>query len=275
MVCQLGLEEHLVAVSCQCQYLPAAKNKPQIVRFNSQKEDASGASPFVIDFELLEQLKPDVVIGQDLCDVCSASTLDALEGFGRSEKVRWVSHNPHSLQGIFDGFLEVAKACGVEAKGREILDRSLGSLEEISEITRKGVRKRVAALEWVNPFYNSGHWISEMVEKAGGIEVLGNPGKKSEQVDWSSLALSEPDSIILMPCGLNMEQAKAMLTALQREFSGNQPLIPVKEIILVDARFFVCPSLSVVSGIRLLSYLLHGAGCIADLGEDIYLHGQL
>jgi iron complex transport system substrate-binding protein len=259
IVADLGLESSLVGRSHECNWPPSVKSVPVVsgstidsAQLGSREIDeavkaavASDGRLYAIDAELIERLRPDVVLTQDLCRVCAVS------GDQLSEmNARVISLGPHTIAGIADSVRYLAKELGVEERGVALAQGMLARVDAVRSRVAGLPRPRVFVAEWTDPPYASGHWIPEMVQAAGGEEVLGRPGQRSVQTTWGAVRAAAPDVVIVAPCGFDLERSRAEAAKID----GPWKVVPV------DAdRYFVRPSPSVAEGAELLAGILHRA----------------
>jgi iron complex transport system substrate-binding protein len=216
----LDLGDSVAGVTFECDYPPAARAKPIIV----DSVLAHDLSPSEIDCEvteyaehgdsiyrihrgLLQSIAPDLIITQELCDVCAVSTshlAKALHGLESQPEV--VSLTPHTLDDVFADILTVGLAAGCEQKALDLVS-SLRARVEAVRAKRKHHSPKVACLEWLAPPFNAGHWVPEMIDIAGGIDRLGALGRDSTRIEWEQLRALEPDVVLVMPCGYNASVA--------------------------------------------------------------------
>lgn len=260
IVADLGLEGCLVGRSHECNWPPSVKHVPVVsastidsAQLGSREIDkavkaalSSGGRIYALDAELMEKLRPDLVLTQDLCRVCAVSADQLSE-----VRARVISLGPHSIAEIADSVRYLAKELGIEKRGVALADRMLARIEAVRSRVR-GLRKpRVFVAEWTDPPYASGHWIPEMVEAAGGEEVLGRAGQRSVQTSWNAVRAAAPDVVIVAPCGFDLERSRDEA----KKINGPWTVVPV------DAdRYFVRPAPSVAEGVELLAGILHGVG---------------
>jgi iron complex transport system substrate-binding protein len=278
IVCALGLADCLVGVSHECDY-PAdvVADLPKLTRsavphgLTSAEIDAEvaarlrrGESLYTVDEAQLAALKPEVIITQELCDVCAVnfSQVQALAARmpGRPQVI---SLTPPNLEGIFEDVTTVAQAIGVPDRGERLIASLHARLEAVQQTVR-GLRQgrprpRVFALEWLNPPFAAGHWVPEMIALAGGEEVLGRAGEKSFRVTWEQIVAAQPEVLILIPCGYSREQAQAEWAALPKPSVWNElPAAHSGRVYALDANSYCSrPAPRVVEGVEALARVIH------------------
>jgi iron complex transport system substrate-binding protein len=287
MVCALGLEDQLVGVSHECDFPPTVRAKPVLTRnvlstFHemgpAQIDSAvrstlkAGESLYRIDETLLKLLAPTHVIAQSLCRVCAPSGHDlelAIKGLEPEPMIVWLE--PKSLKDVDDNICQVGAVTGQMSEAEALIARNHERIARIRSITAAiSQRPRVCCLEWVDPYYCSGHWVPEMVELAGGIDCLGRKGSDSIRVSWEEIAATQPEVLIVMPCGLDLEAACAQgkwLLMSQPQW-GSLPALLNEQVFAVDANaYFARPGPRLIDGIELLAHLLHRVDLPPFLGR--------
>lgn len=277
MIYGLGLEDRLVGVTHECDFPPAARELPVLVRpalplenMSQAEIDAAvtarlreGKSLYEIDERLLAELAPDLIVTQDLCQVCAPSgneLTQALAHLPKKPDVIWMT--PRTLAGVQDNIRELARATGAEARAARIIadwDARIAAVERRGAAVSR--RPRVFCMEWLDPVYCSGHWVPEMVRLAGGHDALGREGTDSVRIAWRDVVDFAPEILILMPCGFSLDQA-ASQTALLASYEGLRDLPAVADgrVFVVDANsYFARPGPRLVDGAELLSHLIAGA----------------
>lgn len=275
MVYALGLGEQLVGVSHECDFPAEAKTKPAVSRpalaldgLSLDEIDGAisarlreGESLYLIDEKLLRELKPSLIITQDLCQVCAPSGNElsiALQALETKPEVLFMS--PHSLAKIEQNILDLGAATVREnqahtcvAAMRERLSAIRGRLHSATS------RPRVFCIEWVNPMFCSGHWVPEMVELAGGIDALGRKGADSVRITWDAVLNWSPEIVIVSPCGFHLEKSLEQVALLQSLPGWKQlPAVRSERVYAVDAdAYFARPGPRVIEGIELLAHLIH------------------
>lgn len=278
IVCLLGLEESLVGVSHECDFPASVQRLPRVVRSSfdpaalSQSEIdervraamRTGGSGCEIDEELLASLAPDLVLTQELCDVCAvpqAAAAAAVEKLAPSPRL--LSLHPHSLDDVLGDIRRIGEATGTSDRaGREVAALSERLLCVERALGRAPRRPRVAALEWLDPIMASGHWVVEMIERAGGHDFLGRDGEPSVYVAWDELLRYAPDVIVLMPCGFDVERSAGDAFLLAgRPGWKSLPAVQAGEVYAVHgAAYFNRSGPRLVEGVEILAEILHPEG---------------
>ena len=263
IVCALGAGDELVGRSHECDYPPRVRALPVVSRPTlsldglSQTEIdaavagqlASGESLYVVDEILLDSLAPDVILTQDLCQVCAPSGNEltrALASIPSKPEVLYLT--PRTLSEIDANIVEVGRAIGREAEAHALVARNR---ERIARLERPERRRRVMFLEWTDPPFCAGHWVPEMIELAGGEDPLGRPGADSVRVSWDDVHASTPEVVIVAPCGFGLAEAEQLARTL--------PEIAGARVVPVDANaYFARPGPRYAEGIELLAGIFAG-----------------
>jgi len=224
MIYDMGLQHYLHGVTFECPQ-EALAQKQKVVRcvmegknYSSEEIDkifsaskASGKSLYYVDEELLEQIQPDVIFTQDVCEVCQIDTACTAAAVAKLQKQpQIIALTPQSLTDVFNTVITIAKTLGEE----EAAYVHLSSLQKridfiIDELRRtKTLPKRVMLLEWIEPIYNCGHWIPHQIAYAGGIDVLSNPSGDSIVTPWDKIVKYNPEVLVIAPCGFEVERTK-------------------------------------------------------------------
>ena len=263
----LGLGDQIVAVTHECDYPPEASSKPKITdnvieheRMTSAQIDHHVASNigrhgsiYALKEDLLERLQPDLIVTQELCDVCAVSYKEVqraakiLEG-----RTQIVSLEPNSLAEVLDTILLVGDLTGRDAAARESVHELQSRLQRVRERVRGLRRPKVYAMEWLDPPFSAGHWVPEMVDIAGGEEVLGNPGTKSERITPQRVLEAAPEIIVLMPCGFSLER-----TVQEYRRTDFLPGWAGKVYAVDGSSFFNRPGPRLIDGVEILAEIFH------------------
>jgi len=275
MACALGLGDQLVGITHECDYPPEAQGKPVVVRNVLPIETMSqpeidvavtqrmraGLSLYQVDEKLLRELAPDIIMTQDLCQVCAPSgneVTQALELLDKKPQILWLT--PKSLEEIFDNLRELGQATGRVKEAEELIASGRARLEKLADATRNlSQRPRVFCMEWLDPVYCSGHWMPEMVEIAGGVDALARKGTDSVRIPWDDVLQWAPEVLIITPCGFNLDKVIEQTPPLFNYPGWSElPAVRANRVYAVDANsYFARPGPRVVDGTELLAHLIH------------------
>jgi iron complex transport system substrate-binding protein len=275
IACALGLEDHLVGITHECDYPPSVTAKPVVVNSAVPVEKMSeaeidkavsdrvrrGLSVYQVDEALLGQLAPDLILAQDLCAVCAPSGNEvsrALNVLPKKPEVLYLT--PKSVSGILQNLRDVGRVTGRMEEAERWIDAANKKLEKIAATSRTlPSRPRVFCMEWLDPLYCSGHWVPEMVRIAGGIDEISREGSDSVRTSWQDVLAWSPEILIVMPCGYHLERVIALAAKL-RTLPGwhDLPAVRNRQVYAVDASsYFARPGPRVVEGTELLAHLIH------------------
>lgn len=275
MACALGLSEQLVGITHECDYPPEVKGKAIVVRKALPIETMSqleidvavsermreGRSLYEIDEKLLQELAPDLILTQDLCQVCAPSGNEVSQALNLLPKKPWILWlTPNSLEEIFANLRELGEATGHIKNAEELIAEGRTRLQKIEAVTRNlSVRPRVFCMEWLDPVYCSGHWVPEMVRIAGGVDALSKAGADSVRIPWDEVVEWKPEVLIITPCGFDLEQTIEQSRQLFTYARWSTlPAVRNGRVYAVDANsYFARPGPRVVDGTELLAHLIH------------------
>jgi len=275
MIYDMDLQDILYGVTFECP-AEALKEKPRLVRcvlegkqYSSSEIDkifsaskAEGRSLYYVDEELLQQIEPDIIFTQDICEICQIDTQCTAAAVAKLKKQPLlVSISPQSLDDVYDSALTIATALGKE----ESAYNYWGSLKKRGDTILDRLRsyrmplKRVSLLEWIDPVYNCGHWIPFQIAQAGGIDMLGNPAGDSIVTPWEKIIRYDPEIIVIAPCGFETKRARQEMPLLMQKTRWNTiKAVRTKQVYLADYDLFTQPSASTLTdGIELLAALFH------------------
>jgi len=274
MVFALGLGDNLAGVSHECDFPPQAKQKPIVVKpalaldkmtlreidIAVAERIGSGQSLYQVDEILLRGLKPDLIVTQNLCQVCAPSGNEltvALKTLGSKPEIVWMS--PHSIEEIFQNILELGRATNRLREAEKIISECRARLEKISSQTKNLSRPKIFCVEWADPVYCAGHWVPEMVEIAGGVDELARKGTDSVRIKWDDVRKYAPEILILSPCGFHLAQALEQISILKSLPGWAEiPAVRNRKVFCADANsYFARPGPRVVEGTELLAHLIH------------------
>jgi iron complex transport system substrate-binding protein len=269
----LGLGDSVVGVTHECDFPPEAARKPPLIRSRVDPQAlpavidrqvtelvSRGESIYSVDAELLASLAPDLIITQDLCHVCAASPDDLAAALARfSKRPKILSLTPHSLADVWDDIRKIGEATG---RRRDAQGLTITLTQKVAAIEMKvaaAPRPRVLCLEWMDPFYIAGHWVPEMVVKAGGEDVLGRAGEPSFRATAEQVAETAAEIIIVMPCGYSSRRAAAEFSLKDLPSRWDRlPAIRDRRVFAVDANsYFSRPGPRLSDGVGLLAHLFH------------------
>ena len=275
----LGAGEDVVGVTFECDTPTEARSRT-IVSSTTMPEGlsprqiddfvatamAEGEDLYRLDADALRSLDADLVVTQDLCAVCAvdvATVDDALGHLGCSGEVLTV--DPHTLEEVLQSILVIGGATGRQDRAESTVAELRARLSTVEEAVRGRPRPRVLLLEWTDPPFAPGHWIPEMVTRAGGLPVVGRAGERSYRMSDAELRDCDPDLVVCAPCGFSLDQA----AELGREALGSLPRVPVWA---VDANAsFARPGPRVVDGIETLARIFHPEIELGPAGASLRL----
>lgn len=275
IVCALGLEKNLVAVTHECDFPPLVAEKPHLTKSKISHERMTSAeidhavrsqldghgSIYDLDETLLAELQPDLIITQELCDVCAVS-YKIVEKAARilTADAKVISLEPNTIADIFSNIKTIGELCGVSKRADETIEKLNAKLDKIRRRAEKAEnRPRVFMLEWLEPPFAPGHWVPEQVEIAGGKCLLGEAGKRSVTTTFEKIAESAPEILVLIPCGYYTSDILRQLpNTLFPESFAHIPAIENNQVWALDATsYFSRPAPRVVDGAEILSKILH------------------
>lgn len=286
IVCALGLTDSLVGISHDCDYPPEINGKAVLSEaivttdLPSGVIDATirghlhkGKSVYHLDDRQLTSLHPDLILTQELCAVCAPSyTLVKQAARLLEGQTRLVSLEPESLAGILDNILLVGELTGRAAEAEALVDQLRGRIERVREAVTGRPRPRVACIEWLDPLFVAGHWVPEVVALAGGVDVLGRVGEPSFVVSWQAIVASEPDVLVVMPCGFTVPRTRQEMHLLTgRRGWSDMRAVHAGQVYLTDASaYFNRPGPRIVTGVEILARILHPQIALAHPPADAF-----
>ena len=270
---EFGVEDNLYGVTHECKYPQGANSKPQIIESVINSEELTSKEIDTMTCQLLNDKKdifilneknliesnPDLIISQETCEVCAAYTNQVNKALQILEKKpKLYSMDPHNLNEIINSVTELGKILGKETKAKEIID----SLEKRIQNVRKlqnNKSPKVLAIEWIEPFFTAGHWVPEMIQIAGGTNMISKIGEHSRRLEFQEIIKSDPDIIIMMPCGFDTKRTILEYNNILKENKKWNSLKAVKknQIFAVDANsFFSKPSIRTIEGLEILGKII-------------------
>ena len=266
IVYALGLGDDLVGVTFECDEPAAARKEKEVVvggRDTSgmtpadidryvRDQLASGEDLYTLHADALADLRPDLILTQDLCRVCalpSGHVEDALGYLGCQADV--LSLDPHSLDDVLDSILAVGQRTGVPERAARLVGDLRARLARVEASVAGRHRPKVAVVEWVDPPFTAGHWIPDLVAAAGGLPVAADPGVPSVATNWDAIAAAEPELVVVAPCGYHLPGAMGQAQAVAQALPG----VPVWAI---DADGIVVrPGPRLIDGVEALASMFH------------------
>jgi iron complex transport system substrate-binding protein len=264
----LGLGPDVIAVTHECDYPPAVWELPKITRdilppgLSAGEIDAAvkertlaGESIYELDDELLRDLRPDLIVTQELCSVCAVS-YDEVRALAEEigSRPRVVSLDPHTVGEVLGDVRTLAQLTDRKDAAVELVQDASARIDRVRLAVRGARRPRVAALEWLDPPFAAGHWTPQLIEYAGGADVLGFAGEPSEERTWQDVAAAQPDVVIVMPCGYDAEIAHREAEMHRDQLAA----VGAGEVVAVDAAaYFSRPGPRIIDGMELLASILH------------------
>ncbi|HET9084989.1 MAG TPA: cobalamin-binding protein [Candidatus Limnocylindrales bacterium] len=284
IVCAIGLQDELVAVTHECDWPPAVIGKPVVTRSVNDLVDVSsrdihdrvtasmhgGSSLYELDEEALAATEPDLILTQELCHVCAVSYREVNEVARRIDAdITVVSLEPTSLEGIFHTITTVGAMTEVEDAAIDLVE---SLRERLSAVEQRVTRRRdagrapvrVVAVEWLDPPFAIGHWVPEQIRRAGGWDVLGSDGQKAHPTTWAEVAEVDPDMLFLMPCGFHLaetidEWARTPVPPRIKELAAARS----GQVFALDgSAYFSRPGPRVIDGVEMLAEIMDPEGFV-------------
>jgi len=270
---EFGVDDKLFGVTHECKYPEGAKSKPQVISSVINSDDLTsdeintvtctllneGKNIFELNKKNLIDANPDLIISQETCEVCAAYTnqvKSALEIL--PNKPELYSMNPHNLKEIIQSVTKLGQILNKEKKSVEIVNSLERRIQHIQNSEKPSIPK-VLAIEWIEPFFTAGHWIPQMIEFAGGINLISKTGDHSRRMDMDEVVNSKPDIIIFMPCGFDTDRTLQEYESILHNNHAWNSLQAVKnnQIYAVDANsFFSKPSIRTIDGLEILAKII-------------------
>jgi iron complex transport system substrate-binding protein len=271
----IGAGEDVCAVTFECDYPPEARSKPQAVFSNLppglapaeidaivSAEGAQGRSLYFVDLPRLQALEPSLVVLQDLCRVCAIDSPTLARDMAHLPSTpQVVSLNAHSLEGVFEEIEVLGAVTGHYLEATTLTAALRARVDRVRKAPKPAAVPRVLCLEWLEPPFQGGHWIPEMVLLAGGNPVLSTPAEKSVRITWQQIAEADPEVLVLMPCGYDLaqtlEQFRAL--ALPTEWQALSAVRSGQVYAVNGTAYFSRPGPRLVDGLEVLHSILSGA----------------
>ncbi|HUG48048.1 MAG TPA: cobalamin-binding protein [Candidatus Limnocylindria bacterium] len=294
IVCALGLGDELVGRTHECDYPPEVAAVPVVTAsVGGTEEDASreiharvaesvhrGSSIYRLDRQALADARPDLILTQELCEVCAVAYREVAQAVRELEaEATVISLEPTSVEGILNTISTVGAMSDAEDEAVGLLELLRERLAEVeSRVLERRVAglppRRVVCLEWLEPPFAAGHWVPEQVRRAGGWELLGTAGERSSQTEWDRLRDVDPDLLLLMPCGFDAQRtADEWRTATKPDWLAELRAVREGTVYALDgSAYFSRPGPRVVDGVELLAGLFDPTGgYTTQLPDDAWI----
>lgn len=274
IVCALGFQDQLVGRSHECDYPSAITGLPictkaKFPQGTSAEIDQSvsslvqnGLSVYEVFEHKLEKLKPDFIVTQSKCEVCAVSIKDVEQAV-----CQLISSNPHIINlcpvgydEVFQDILTIGKTLGVPEKAQQFVDNLFVRINSVEKNTQQiSNKKKVACIEWLNPLMNAANWVPTLVEKAGGINLFGENKQDSHYIQWGDVVAQNPDVILIMPCGFDIERTSQEMHLLTELPGWNElPAVQNKQVYLTDGnQYFNRPGPRLADSVEIISEILY------------------
>jgi iron complex transport system substrate-binding protein len=264
----LGVGDEVTAVTHECDHPPAAVELPKVTRdvigpgLPPDEIDRAvrelteqGRAIYELDEHALRSLAPDLIVTQALCAVCAVSFDDVRVLAERMDPApEVIALDPHTLGEMLGDVRTLAQAADAKDAGVDLVQDAAARIDRVRLAVRGAPTVSVAALEWLDPVYVAGHWTPQLIEYAGGIDLLGLPGERSETRSWEEVAAAQPDIVVCMPCGYDAVRALEEAEAYADELAG----LGARRVVAVDAAaYFSRPGPRLVDGLELMAHILH------------------
>ncbi len=275
ILCALGLQEHLIGRSHECDYPETISHLPICTQPTIQVEGTSqeihervthqlkdALSVYRVNTDMLQTLRPDYIVTQTQCDVCAVSFTDVEQALKQLLNIRptLISLQSFDLQGVWDDVQRVANELRLEKEGKQLLEEYTTRIATIrAQVSSIYGRPSVACIEWMAPLMAAGNWVPELVEMAGGSSIFGKPGKHAPWIDWEALHAHNPDIIILMPCGFSIPRIEEEILLLtDHPLWGQLQAVQNKRVFLTDGnQYFNRPGPRLVESLEILAEIFH------------------
>lgn len=271
---ELGLGDDVVGVTHACDFPSGVKGKTVVVRsvFDASKlssEDIDkmivqlvreGRAVYAVDDKALKSVDPDLIVAQGLCEVCSPHIKELDRAMNiLNNKPEVIVLDPHDMDGILSSISDIARKVGREKKADALIALLKRRIDHVSSKAKNAKNKpKVLCIEWLDPLFTSGHWVPQMVELAGGINGISQKGEPSRRMQWSEIIEFDPDIIVLMPCGFDIERTMNELWRIEVEQWKKLRAVKNKEVYVTDASpYFSRPGPRTITGLEILAKIIH------------------
>jgi iron complex transport system substrate-binding protein len=264
----LGLGGSVVGVTHECDFPPEVERVARITRdvlpacLSAGEIDAAvrertarGEAIYTLDEERLAELRPDLIVTQELCPVCAVSYEEVEAVAKRLDPCpKVIALDPKTFGETMGDIRTVAQATDTRDAALDLVARQRARVDRVKIAVKGAPRRTVAAVEWFDPVFIAGHWTPQLIEMAGGVDVLGFAGQHSEQVDWDVVAAARPDVVLCIPCGYDGPRAQQEAEG----FADQLRATGARDVIALDAAaYFSRPGPRLVDGLETLAHALH------------------
>jgi iron complex transport system substrate-binding protein len=268
MLFALGVGDEVIAVTHECDFPPEALELPRVTRDvigpglapdeidRAVRElTAQGRAIYELHEDALRRLQPDLIVTQALCAVCAVSYDDVRAVAERLDsRPQVLALDPRTLGEVLGDVRTLAQATGAKDAGVDLVQDAARRIDRVRLAVRAAAPVGVVALEWLDPVFTAGHWTPQLIEHAGGIDLLGLPGEHSRQRTWDDVRAARPEIVVVMPCGYDAERALEEALA----YAGELESLGARRVVAVDAAaYFSRPGPRLVEGLEVLAHILH------------------
>ena len=292
ILCELGLEDNIFGVTNECKYPSSINLKEKVLstevnfdELNSIEIDKiinesinTNKPIFSLDINKIEEIRPDFIVTQDLCEVCAVSSKEINQLLGKLTcKPQIIETSPTSIKGINDSIINISQILGVNKRGEGIVEQINSDIKTITSITKDNIDKpRVFCMDWLDPIYSAGHWVPEMVTIAGGLNMNQGNNVNSQKIAFKQLLEFAPHFIFIMPCGYNIERTLNEINILLENPQLNKiPAFNNGQVYIVDAySYFSKPSHRILEGIKIITRTINAKNYKYNPEPDAILNLQ-
>lgn len=286
---EFGEQDKIVGVTHECKYPEEARTKPHVISSVVDSDNLSskeidqytcqllreGKDIFLLNEENIINADPDLIISQETCEVCAAYTNQVNKAVQILQRTPLLhSMDPHNLEEIIFSVTKLGEILEKESKAKEITESLKRRIQRIKELKNEN-RPKVLAIEWIEPFFTAGHWIPEMIEVAGGRNMISKTGDHSRRLTMQEIIESDPDLLILMPCGFDTDRTileYEQILKINREWN-NLRAVKNKNVFAVDANsFFSKPSIRTITGVEILAKIIHPEKVNIEIPKNGFSH---
>jgi iron complex transport system substrate-binding protein len=260
IIANLGLIDSLVGVSEECRWPPEVVGKPVVTAARQDLSALSsieidqavrsslhnGESLYAVEADLVAELRPDLIVTQDLCAVCAVSSGDLATACPVDAEI--LSLDPRTLNDVADTVRHLGSRLGAIDRGATIVREMQEKLHAVGDAIRERPQRRIFVAEWIEPPFSAGHWLPEMVEIAGGSDVLGRAGQPSHQTTWQTVIDADPELVVIAACGFSAPEAAEHAAGLR---------LPFPTVIVDGDSYYSRPAPRLADGVQQLGHLLH------------------